>query len=185
MTTDTEIEKQVERVKSTDVIKFAMSQGLIMIEMNHLYGKTLDFPFSDRKLKDEGDSDIKDITFSIMIRLLMKHPEAMPFKKMTTQDFFEMVKPYEPGLKINTMSIYVGLGFWASSTWNRDGIKPGARVFMAFNIIKELIDMYGEKGWKMWKEQLDMEARSRGTTLKKVIEEKRWPSKSKKEEGVS
>lgn len=161
------------RIKASDVKDLKYALNLTQHDLGFLYGRSLDFSITDKKLK-ENDQNVKSITFSVMVRALNRDKLALPIDSLTFQEAFDLIKTYEPDLTTGKFSIYFGLGYWPGNDWRRGKSKPSRRVVLAFVMIQRLINAYGEEGWDIWKKSLEDEAISRGTTFKEVLKAGTW-----------
>lgn len=180
-----EEEKQkLDRITYSRINELKSKLNLDIQDINFLYGRTIDFPISDKKIEEKGDSEVESISFSVLVRAIEKEEKSIPYERLNYETVFEeIIKKYEPNAKIGYSTIYLGLGYWPANDWKRGVSKPSARIYRVFMVIKKLTDLFGKKGWDIWKQSLEEEAISRGTTFEKVLKYKTWnPEKQKSTE---
>lgn len=170
------MDKEIKRMTVASLIKVKDRIDITGSDLIFLNG----MPLKEKVNPDNENKEISNITFSIMLRVLLKEEAAMPFEIVNHEEALQIIKKYEPNIKEGQYSVYFGLSYWSAQNWNRGDAEPALRVKRSFLMIKKLTDLFGQEGWNIWKEALEEEAISRGTTFNAVIKTGTWSPKEAK-----
>ncbi len=165
--------KKVKSMTVSDIMSIRDRTGASMTDIVFLNGQ----PLKEKVKEENSEDEISNITFSVMLRAILKEEKAIPFDILDEDEILDIIKTYQPDVKPGQYSIYFGLGYWPAQDWRRGVSTPSSRVKKSFMIIKRLTDIFGQEGWNIWVESLQEEALARGTTFDNVIKTGSWTPK--------